>query len=270
MVGCGNDDRQDSSPAPTTTSLTSAAPAVSTTDAALRLVAIGDSVPYNSPEDCPGCTGFVDRYAEALGAATGRPVEIENLSMHNGLTLPMLIDGLAQTEETLAAADAIIVGIAHNSILLAADDPCGTTWDPAANSYVDWTLIDRKCSDAWVAEYRPLYDELFSTIVEWRAGRPTILLALNKYSDWIGWTAGNLTRQLERTTTMVHDAWNEMICASAEEHGFECVDVYHAFNGSAGDRAAGDLLAPDYIHPSDLGNEVIAQLLTDVGFVPLV
>ena len=30
------------------------------------LVAVGDSVPYNSPDDCSGCTGFVDRYATAI------------------------------------------------------------------------------------------------------------------------------------------------------------------------------------------------------------
>src|SRR5690349_9669899 len=37
----------------------------------LRLVAIGDSIPYNGSQDCPGCTGFVDRYARAVEKATG-------------------------------------------------------------------------------------------------------------------------------------------------------------------------------------------------------
>ena len=31
----------------------------------------GDSIPYNSPDDCPGCTGFVDQYAKAVQKATG-------------------------------------------------------------------------------------------------------------------------------------------------------------------------------------------------------
>jgi hypothetical protein len=39
---------------------------------ALSLVAIGDSVAYNSSDDCPGCTGFVDRYAEARDVTAGR------------------------------------------------------------------------------------------------------------------------------------------------------------------------------------------------------
>ena len=151
VVGCGDDDTPAASPEPT---MPDSPPtiAVDPAEGPLRLVAIGDSIPYNSSVDCPGCTGFVDRYAEALGAATGRRVEVANLSMHNGLTLPMLTDGLADLE------DAIIVGVAHNSILLATDDPCGTTWDASANSFVDWTLIDTECSEASVAEHRPIYD----------------------------------------------------------------------------------------------------------------
>ena len=31
-----------------------------------RLMAIGDSIPYNDPFDCPGCTEFVDRMDDEL------------------------------------------------------------------------------------------------------------------------------------------------------------------------------------------------------------
>lgn len=48
---------------------------------------MGDSFPYNSPDDCPGCTGFVDRYVAALARATGRKVERTNWSELTGLTL---------------------------------------------------------------------------------------------------------------------------------------------------------------------------------------
>jgi lysophospholipase L1-like esterase len=51
-----------------------------------------------------------------------------------------------------------------------------------------------------------------------------------------------------------------MLCDVAEDH-FNCVDIYHAFNGPHGTKAAGDLLAADYTHPSDKGNALIAKLL---------
>jgi len=64
-------------------------------------------------------------------------------------------------------------------------------------------------------------------------------------------------------------AWNEMICGGAEAHGFVCADISVKFNGEDGTEPAGDLLAADYTHPSDKGNEVIAQVLIDLGFAPL-
>ncbi len=65
----------------------------------LHLVAIGDSIPYNSPQDCPGCTGFADRYANAAEKATRQPVAVDNLSQHNNLTLPGLLRELSLPEQ---------------------------------------------------------------------------------------------------------------------------------------------------------------------------
>lgn len=71
-------------------------------------------------------------------------------------------------------------------------------------------------------------------------------------------------------TRLTVDAWDSTICDAAKTHDFTCVDVYHAFNGPQGADAAGDLLAADYIHPSQLGNDRIADLLAEEGFAPLV
>lgn len=251
-------------PPPTVGAASSTAPADE-----LRLVVIGDSIPYNSPDDCPGCTGFVEQYAQALSEATDRDVTIDNLTQHTGLTLPMLMDELDELETAVRAADAVIVAAAHNSILLNADEACGTTWDAQRNTWSDWSAIDEACTADWTAEHRPMFDDLFRQVASWRDGQPTILLAINKYNDWLGWADGNLTPELEQTTVMIHDAWNEMICSSAEENGLECVDIYHVVNGPDGDRAAGDLLAPDHAHPSQAGNDAIADALVQRGFEPL-
>ncbi len=84
--GCSGSVDEDSADSSASTS------AAGSPESALSLVVIGDSIPYNSSADCPGCTGFVERYADALAEATGRKVETSNLSQHNGLTLPMLMD----------------------------------------------------------------------------------------------------------------------------------------------------------------------------------
>lgn len=241
-----------------------APPATRSGPAPLTLVAIGDSIPYNSPGDCVGCTSFVDRYGRALERATGRDVMVKNLSGHNGLTLPMLLEELPDLEPELANADAIIVAASHNSILLNEPAPCGTRYDGATGTFEDWTKVTRACAKQSAARFRDGYDQLHATIASWRSGKPTLLLTVNKYNDWLG--DPQLSDGQERRTIWVHDAWNEMICTSAEQHGFLCADIYHAFNGRSGDRFADQLLTFDRTHPSDEGNALIARVLVKEGF----
>ena len=263
--GCAAAEGPTSSPSQPTPTSSSTSPA----GPPLSLVAIGDSIPFNSRDDCPDCTAFVDQYGDALAKATGRTVEPNNLSDHSGLTLPRLLDDLDSLSEDLAAADAIIVGIAHNSIELGTDAPCGSAIDPATGVPSDWTKIDQACATRSAAASRPRYDELFAKVAAQRAGKPTILIALNKYNDWIGSTDLQLTPDQAKRTIVMHDAWNAMICASAKANQFSCADVYHAFNGSAGEKPSGGLLADDYTHPSQKGNDEISRVLVDLGFAPL-
>jgi lysophospholipase L1-like esterase len=230
-------------------------------------VAIGDSIPFNSADDCPGCTGFVVLYASALEAASGKQVIIDNLSQHNGLTLPMLMDELESFKTKLAAADVIIIGIAHNSMELNQDKPCGASLH--ANDIPDWPKMNRGCAEASAAKYRPQYEKLFATVAGWRKGKPTLLRTINRYNDWIGGPAVPLSKAERQTTTLFIDLWNSMLCAAATTSGFACADIYHRFNGPRGETPSGDLLAGDYTHPSDEGNQVIAATLVAQGFAPL-
>ncbi len=235
----------------------------------LSLVAIGDSIPYNSKDDCPSCTGFVSQYGDALAEATGRKVEPNNLSDHTGLTLPRLLDNLDALSADLAKADAIIVGIAHNSIELGTDTPCGSAINPDTGALSDWSKVDQACATQSAAASRPRYDELFAKVAAQRAGKPTILIALNKYNDWVGSGTLNLTPDQAKRTVVLHEAWNAMICDSAKANKISCADIYRAFNGPTGEKPSGDLLAGDYTHPSQKGNDEIARVLVDLGFAPL-
>ncbi len=244
----------------------SAAEATSPEDA-LQLVVIGDSIPYNSPEDCPVCTGFIDSYAGAVSAATGQAVDVANRSEHTGLTLPGMLDAVERLSPALESADIIVVGIAHNSVELASDEPCDTPLD--ANDLPVWAAITQECADRSAEEHRPQYESLFAQIAALRAGQPTVLRTINRYNDWIGWTDGNLGPEEEQKTAMVIAAWNAMLCDAAERNGFACADISQVFNGPDGLSPSGDLLADDYTHPSDLGNAAIADVLIELGFDPL-
>jgi lysophospholipase L1-like esterase len=235
----------------------------------LQLVAVGDSILFNSPDDCPGCKSALTQYAIALEAATGRDVAVQNLTEHSGLQLSGLLhelEGDATRKDALASADAIVVGIAHNDAAMNRDDdPC----DGAGGEFPDWSKFTEDCIAADVAAYTPKYDRAYGLIAAMREGKPTILRTINRYNDWIGWPGHDLPAEGITATRAVVTAWNDMICATAEANGFTCADISVKFNGEDGTQPAGDLLAADYTHPSQKGNDVIAQVLIDLGFEPL-
>jgi len=231
------------------------------------LVAVGDSIAFNSPDDCHGCTGFVDRYAAAIVAATGHPVKVQNLSQHNGLQIDGLLQELktdAKRRDALANADIIVVGIAHNDPAWGRDDdPC----DGPNGDNPDWSKYNATCAVAAAEMFRPKFESVYAQIVALRAGKPTIFRTINRYNDWIG--GDGVGAEGANATRLVLDAWSAMLCTAAQTNGFTCADIYHAFNGPDGLTPAVDLLARDFTHPSDKGNAVIARVLAALGYAPL-
>jgi lysophospholipase L1-like esterase len=239
-------------------------------EAGLLLVAIGDSIPFNSPEDCPGCTGFVNRYGAALSEASGTPVKVLNDSEHNNNTVDMLSQEVADSPKLrtdLAAADAIIVGIAHNDAPMNRDDD---SCDGAGGENPDWSKFTDACIATEVARFTPKYQGVYETVATLRGTKPTILRTINRYNDWNGWPDHDLSAAGVAATVKIIKAWNEMICGAAKSNGFICADISTRFNGTDGKTPSGDLLAKDYTHPSEKGNEAIAKVLIDLGFAPLV
>ncbi len=237
------------------------------------LVVVGDSIAFNSPDDCAGCTGFVDRYADAITKATGHPVDVQNLSQHNGLQIDGLLEELKTDtlrRDALANADIIIVNIAHNDIVWNRnDDPC----DGPTPDQPDWSKFNPTCAAAAAEIFRPKFESVYTQVVALRAGKPTIFRTINRYNDWAGTInsdGSHVPPEATNATRVVLDAWSSMVCKAAQANGFTCADIYHAFNGPDGLTFSGDLLAKDNTHPSDKGNEVIAHVLTELGFAPLV
>jgi lysophospholipase L1-like esterase len=252
VAACGDDGTPSDATA-------SSAPA----DDKLRLVVIGDSIPMNSPQDCPGCDGFVQQYAKAAQAALGARVTVTNLAEHTNLTLPGLLEQLPELSDDLADADLLLVGIAHNSFELNADEPCGA---PLINDNPDWSAVTPACGKRAAAGFADDFNELFTKVAALREGQPTVLRALNRYDDWRG-SDGIPVADTDRAKALVDD-WNRVLCAAAVAHGFGCVDLHAAMNGPSGITSAMPLLA-DGVHPNQDGHDAIAAALVRQGFAPL-
>jgi lysophospholipase L1-like esterase len=237
-------------------------PVPSTKAPHLTYVALGDSLLYALEEDCNGCTSAAVLYGERMQTDLGTPVEVHNLTMHNGLKSPGLLayltDGarIGRTEEdvlvAVAAADIVSVTIGFN----------------------DSTLDDTHDIQAFVGRYETNLDAILTRIDALRAGKPTMVRVTEIYNNGIAETPA---LDMDGPGSGVHrwkplvEAQNKVICEVAAKHHALCVDIYHPFNGKDGLSSPGALgyLGPDGVHPSQKGMDVIADALAGVGYAPL-
>jgi lysophospholipase L1-like esterase len=228
----------------------------------LTYVALGDSLLYALELDCEGCTSAAVIYGKQLETDLGMPVEVHNLTMHNGLTTPGLLKYLetgtriGRTEENartaVAAADIVSVTIGFN----------------------DSALSDKDNLGPFVKTYASTLDAILDEIDALRAGKPTMVRVTTIYNNGIA-ERPELDPDGPGTGVSawkpITEAQNEAICDVAASHQAICVDLYRAFNGRDGlsSPAAQGYLGRDGTHPSQLGMEVIAAALAGVGYAPL-
>jgi lysophospholipase L1-like esterase len=241
----------------------------------LRMVVIGDSIPFT--DFCgPGCIGFDDLYAADLEAKTGRTVEVTNRSRDDTAGVADIQRQVTSDESLrtqIVAADIIIVSVGFNSVLPDPETGIGCLGDlgKGMEGVIAWTFTTKPaCLRAQITTYAKRYDVIFKTIAAIRGDAPTVLAALNVYDGNIGSPEWRVADEPQSTIDAVdrwlidaYDRWNPMLCDQAARHGFTCVDVYHAFNGPKGTRPNGDLTV-DGAHPSQRGNDLIAELLAEI------
>lgn len=265
---------ESSSTVPSTTSVTdttTTAP-VGSYSGRLRLVVIGDSIPYS--DFCPGCKGFVDQYAVTLEETTGRQVEVVNRSRNDSANMTDIEEQLigdALLREQLGTADIVIVSVGFNDQApWPTDGPCHSEQADTLQTQVAAILLyTDACIDETIETYRSRYQSIFSKVSSLVPG-PSVLLALTVYNNAVGYpgieevASAEELEQLAALTKRIFDEWNAMLCDTGTANNFGCVDLYHAFNGPDGTTAPGVVLGADYTHPSQIGNDVIAGLLDGV------
>lgn len=269
LASCGGDTTSPPS-------ATTAAPSTTEPAAELVLVAIGDSIPYNLPADCPGCTGFVDSYGRALEVDLGQAVNVLNRSRHDGAQTADILEQLESDEHVLAElaiADVIVMSVGFNDQppFDVAYDGCP---DPVTDNDSIQILAERaaatshECIDSAVQVLRRHVADVFARVREQApdAGIGT----LTPYDTWLGWSG--LDSLDAPTRDGLHEAvgywmreFRGALCGEAAAVGAVCVDVYSAFNGPDGTEPPADFVAADYTHPSQEGNDVIRDLLMEAN-----
>jgi lysophospholipase L1-like esterase len=239
------------------------------------LVAIGDSIPYNLESDCPGCTGFVDSYAAALEDELGETVTAINRSRHDGAQTIDIVEQLRSDDDLLAelaTAEVVVMSVGFNDQPPFADahDGCPepvTETDPLSTAIERAAATSHDCIDTVVQAVRDQIAEVFAGVRE--QAPDAAIGALTAYDTWLGWSeldaaeTGTRNKLYAAERYWMHE-WRDAMCEEAAAVGAVCVDVYTAFNGPDGDQPAADfVVAADYTHPSQKGNDVIRDLLIE-------
>ena len=237
----------------------------------LRLVALGDSLPYNPQDKCPGCTGYAVLYGKAASKALGVPVTVDNRSEYNSLTSPRLLNQVlhsAPLRAAIARADIVVLTIGHN------ETPWNITYDrcdgdtsKVSDDQVDWSKFTLACAAPLAQTLGTDITGILGQIRTLRAGKPTAIRVTNFYNDYVG-DPGSPPTSWTYTRPIV-DLYSKAICGAVAKAKLRCVDIYHALNGPGGTRFAGPFLAKDVTHLNQHGNDVVAALLTKSGYTPL-
>jgi lysophospholipase L1-like esterase len=232
----------------------------------LVVVTIGDSIPYGR-EDCGNCTTFTTTFAERVASETGLTVGGINLSSHDNLTGSRLVERIKDPgvmRDTVANADVVIVTIGHNDTPWnALDDTC----DGDNGDSFDWASYTGPCVSAMANRHGAELDQIIAEVKALRGSAPTAIMVTTDYNDVLGYRQA--PPEATKPSIEVLDAFYEATCKAATRNHVTCVDVYHAFNGTRGRTAATDLLAADHTHPSQHGQDRIAELLFEAGLKPL-
>jgi hypothetical protein len=255
-------------------------PASPVDDDTLRMVVLGDSIPFTG--FCGECTvGFADLYADELEARAGRPVEVINRSRDDSAGMAQIKTQVTEERllrDQIAAADVVLVSVGYNNVMPDASTGVGCLGDmgDSIESYLTWLLeTTPECRQAGRDVYAADYDTIFSTIRELRGGAPTVLAALNVHDGNKGnpeitaaKVSADVLADVDALLPDIYDAWNTMLCDRAVQGGFACVDVYHAFNGPTGNEPS-TAWTVDGAHPSPAGIDLIAGLLAELDISPI-
>jgi lysophospholipase L1-like esterase len=255
----------------------STGPAEPTPDPTTQIVVIGDSL-IHAENGCDSCEGFVDQYAAHLEAALGRPAEVVLSEVSTVPTAQQALATSTATQDRIRAASVIIVEVGYNNAL---PDPatgigCGGEISATATGFIDWIhATTPTCLAEGVATYEALYAEIFATIKELRGDAPTVFIVTSTINGNIGDPAvdsqGLLTYipPADRAdalawTVDAYEQWHAMLEKTADDAGFAFVDVYRAIHGPTGTDPYFGIYTDDGAHLNAAGNDLVAQLLSEV------
>jgi lysophospholipase L1-like esterase len=226
--------------------------------AALRVVALGDSVTSGAACDC---SAFPEVYGGLLGQRTGSRVAVDNLGV-GGLDSAGLLRQLDQAGSAAAVAQADVV------LLTIGANDFGDRHDQVTQGSCAGTASGDCVSD----ELDQLSGDLSRILARVRALRENRATTVLVTGYWNVYEDGEVARKafppdgVAATVELTHRV-NAVVAAVTRSHGATYVDLFGPFEQRG--TAVTGLLAADGDHPNADGHRLIAQVLAQAGLPKL-
>lgn len=218
--------------------------------------------------------GMAEKYAENIRRDTGKIVRIKDYAI-GGLPAIRVLDALRGDPEKMENNDqfkSLRSDIAEAEVIVFFANPRGDSSKGGVPGGLENCISAIGPPDDCTMElYRPytgnlqaVYEEIFSL----RDRKPTIIRAVDLYNPMI---SIHRERNIEIECTACLEAFNTAIRQAAMAFNIPLISVYDAFNGpdhNEDPREKG-YIGPDGIHASEMGKQVIADLLSEAGYAPI-
>jgi lysophospholipase L1-like esterase len=234
----------------------------------LNDTALGDSIAFGL--FAPIGRGYVPLYANHLLTDLRLPVAL----------YPLGIPGFTSSDLLSTLRSSILVRLFVFSSEVVTWNIGGNDLSSARSSYKARTCggtDNQECMRNAVQAFKSNWDGIISEILRLRRLRPTIIRTMDIYNPFVNedkasdtWPgdAGSDFQVLKPYL----DEVNAYIASTATAHNIAYARVYLAFNGETGGDDPSDkgLLSFDHFHPSAAGHVLIARLLRELGYLPMV
>ena len=233
----------------------------------LNYTSLGDSIAFGLFA-LPG-NGYVPLYARCLQHDLSLPVVLSPLGIP-GWTSSDLLSALRSNylfRISVFLSDVVTWNIGGNDL------------SPARSRYKAKTCggsDNQQCLRDAVTALEKNWDGIRDEILALRRFQPTLVRTMDIYNPFVDedlatdtWP-GDSGNDFQVLNGYLNEA-NAYITASATARHIAVAAVHQAFNGQDGTHDPGDqgLLAFDHFHPSDKGHAVIAGLLRELGYTPI-
>jgi lysophospholipase L1-like esterase len=226
------------------------------------LVSLGDSV--TSGAGCHDCVSYPVLFGKETTAKTKIPVTVINLGV-NGQTSSGLLSSLSDT--STAAKDVQKTDLV--TITIGAND-----FNAALPAYQAGKCGGADGLGCFANTMSPLRTNLTAILKRVRTLRGRKPTAIRVTDYWNMFQDGAVAIRedgtaYQRDTTLLTVLVNGVIQDVCRAEHVKFVDLFVPFKGHVGDKDPTPLLASDGDHPSQAGNQEIADALAQAGYVPL-